>query len=80
MIHTNLDLSDIVVVAYAECCCWLQTIEFYNKGFPFRYDMEAAYFEEGVRSAKRKQMEGKFLQVMVAQGYPCIRSMIELIY
>ncbi|KAK1360271.1 Protein ROOT HAIR DEFECTIVE 3-like [Heracleum sosnowskyi] len=36
------------------------------------YDMEAAYFEEGVRSAKRKQMEEKFLQVV----QPAYQSML----
>ncbi|WOH03989.1 hypothetical protein DCAR_0623394 [Daucus carota subsp. sativus] len=35
------------------------------------YDMEAAYFEEGVRSAKRKQMEEKFLQV-IQPAYQCM--------
>jgi hypothetical protein len=29
-----------------------------------RYDAEATYFEEGVRSAKRKQLEEKLLQVI----------------
>lgn len=30
----------------------------------FRYDAEATYFDEGVRSAKRKQLEEKLLQVI----------------
>lgn len=30
----------------------------------FRYDAEAIYFDEGVRSAKREQLESKLLQVM----------------
>lgn len=33
--------------------------------FPFRYDTEATYFDEGVRSSKRKQLEEKLLQVMI---------------
>jgi hypothetical protein len=28
-----------------------------------RYDMEAIYFDEGVRSSKRQQLESKLLQV-----------------
>ena len=30
----------------------------------FRYDAEAIYFDEGVRSAKREQLEAKLLQVI----------------
>lgn len=29
----------------------------------YRYDAEATYFDEGVRSSKRKQLEDKLLQV-----------------
>jgi len=36
-----------------------------NNGlFNSRYDAEAIYFDEGVRSAKRKQLEEKLLQVI----------------
>jgi hypothetical protein len=31
--------------------------------FGYRYDMEAIYFDEGVRSSKRQQLESKLLQV-----------------
>lgn len=31
----------------------------------FRYDTEATYFDESVRSSKRKQLEEKLLQVMI---------------
>jgi hypothetical protein len=31
--------------------------------FGHRYDMEAIYFDEGVRSSKRQQLESKLLQV-----------------
>lgn len=33
-----------------------------------RYDAEATFFDEGVRVAKRKQLEEKLLQVMLAQN------------
>lgn len=32
--------------------------------FFYRYDTEATYFEEGVRSSKRQQLQEKLLQVM----------------
>lgn len=31
--------------------------------FVCRYDMEAIYFDEGVRTSKRQQLESKLLQV-----------------
>lgn len=31
--------------------------------FDCRYDMEAIYFDEGVRTSKRQQLESKLLQV-----------------
>lgn len=34
----------------------------------FRYDMEATYFDDGVRTTKRKQLEEKLLQVMPPYG------------
>lgn len=34
--------------------------------FASRYDAEATYFDEGVRTAKRKQLEEKLLQVILA--------------
>jgi len=35
----------------------------YSYSFLRRYDMEAIYFDEGVRSSKRQQLESKLLQV-----------------
>ncbi|MQM09539.1 hypothetical protein Taro_042408 [Colocasia esculenta] len=37
-----------------------------------RYDMETVYFDEGVRTAKRQQLESKLLQIV----YPAYQSML----
>lgn len=44
-------------------------IKFFIKIYLFRYDAEATYFEEGVRTAKQKQLEEKLLQVMLLYYY-----------
>lgn len=36
----------------------------YKIFFLLRYDAEATFFDEGVRSSKRKQLEEKLLQVV----------------
>lgn len=41
----------------------LLALSFFSS-FNSRYDEEAIYFDDGVRSAKRKQLEEKLLQVI----------------
>ena len=39
----------------------------------FRYEAEAIYFDEGVRTAKQEQLESKLLQVMPPNKFSCIK-------
>ena len=41
-----------------------KTVELFSSYSSFRYDVEAKYFDEGVRTERRKQLKDKMLQVM----------------